>query len=184
MKILFLETDMFGVRSIRQHRILFLVIIGITAISLSVYLLILNHFDNPKSEWGYYPDESIFSASESVVIQNRTYSLDTYLWYDYMPPVESEHPPLYVAVEVMVGDNLTFPESLDATRVWLDNGNVIISRALPEEGYILQNSLRKVVHDGPESGIGPKIDVYIQLVYNYSDIYYVVNYNNSIHFTF
>ena len=154
------------------------IILGVCSIISLIFLTGNNH---QTSNWGNYPDESIFSASESIVIGNRSYSLDAHLGYDYMPPIDPiRGVNLIVSLYIIPDDDLDFPSNLNPIRVWLKWGGKILSRALPEESYFVSpNKLRKFVNDG-QQGLRGFLDVIVQLRYNDTELFYLVKYDVEV----
>lgn len=173
-----------------KHNIILIIFIFsflVIIFGVAIFLLIQNNNQDVNSQTKWVPSEedSITSASEFIVIENRTYSLGVYLWYDYMPSIDPDRDgiPLYINIEIIPQDSIDYPENLIPTRIWLMQEDMFISRILPEESDISNpNRLHKVVHNGPKD-LNGDIDVYIQLIYENSEIFYLVSFNNSIQYT-
>lgn len=128
-------------------------------------------------DWQLSSRDEIPSAAQSVVIGNRTFTLDILLIINYMPGAYGR---TSGTLRIIPEDELDFPEGLDVTRVWLESTTWIITRLLAREYNILPpNKLHKsldledidVIWNGEllNTRVG-----YVQLTYR-SSVYYLMD---------
>ena len=130
---------------------------------LSTVLLVYN-WPSPDSEWEYYIEPCIFTALEEVNVGNITYSLETYMWRDFMPISPPDGKPLIVIIWVHALGVDDFPLSTIIERLWLIDGSYITSTLHTEEYSVNGNTLEMVFRNGPKWGPGIFVDVIVKLI--------------------
>jgi len=141
--------------------VLVLVLIGFSV--LSTVLLVYDR-SSPDSEWEYYIEPCIFTASEEVNVGGITYSLETYMWRDFMPISPPDGRPLIVIIRVHALGVDDFPLSTIIERLWLIDGSNIISTLHTEEYSVNGNTLEMFFRNGPKWGPGIFVDVIVKLI--------------------
>ena len=145
----------------RKKAWLVLVLIGFLV--LSTFLLVFD-WPSPDSEWEYYIEPCIFTASEEVNVGGITYSLETYMYRDFMPISPPDGRPLIVIIRVHALGVNDFPLSTIIERLWLIDGSNIIS-TLPTEKYSVDgNTFRMAFLNGPKWGPDIFVDVIVKLI--------------------
>jgi hypothetical protein len=114
------------------------------------------------------PDgDAIISAPELVEIASREYTLETYLWRDFMPISPPDGKPLIAKVKVTAVDLEPFPEGLDADKLYVIYGEEVwvtdFSDELPPPG-VPDHQLDRIARDGPKWGPWVTVDVVVRLV--------------------
>ena len=114
------------------------------------------------------PDgDAIASAPELVETTSREYTLETYLWRDFMPICPPDGKPLIAKVKVTAVDLEPFPEGLDADKLYVIHGDDVwvtdFSDELPPPG-VPDHQLDRIARDGPKWGPGVTVDVVVRLV--------------------
>ena len=162
-----------------KRYVLFLILLGII-----VPITILGFIGLNDSDTSTVPDE-ILSASEEIVINGRFFNLETYIWRDFMPPSPPDGKPMIIIIRIIPNDSQAFPSDLDANRLWLINGEDIVSLTFTNETRIKPpNILEKVAREGPKWDVGIKIDIVIRLIQNGYRTYYLKAKDQIIHSTF
>jgi len=115
------------------------------------------------------PDlDDLTAAPEAIVIGSRAYTLETYLYRDFMPISPPDGRPLTSIIRVIAEDRKPFPANLDADRVWVIQGGDIWEAELPAATSpgdpARQHQLEKVAQNGPKWGPGIYVDVVVRVV--------------------
>ncbi len=119
----------------------------------------------------FSPDlDDLLTAAERIVIAGRTYTLETDLYRDFMPPSPPDGQPLTAIIRVTAEDRNPFPATLDADRVWVINGKEVWEESLlavssagdPER----RHQLEKIARGGPKWGPGIYVAVVVRVIEN------------------
>ena len=159
-----------------------LVLLAIGFSVLFTFLLVY-YWQSPDSEWEYNVEPGIYTASEEVAMGNLTYSLETYMWRDFMPISPPDGKPLIVIIKIIAIDTEEFPLTISIERLWLINGLAIKSTLATNEYKIYGNTLEMVFHNGPKWGPGISIDIVVKLKYMDFRSYYLKAFNQPIYRT-
>jgi hypothetical protein len=114
------------------------------------------------------PDlDDLTAAPEAIVVGGRAYTLETYLYRDFMPISPPDGRPLTTVIWVTAEDRKPFPAKLDADRIWVVNGGEIweakLSAGSSSGDPARQHQLEKVAQNGPKWGPGIYVDVVVRL---------------------
>jgi len=131
--------------------------------SVLTTVLLVYIWPSPDSGWEYYTEPCIFSALEEVNVNNITYSLETYMWRDFMPISPPDGKPLIVIIRIHALGVEDFPLSTKIERLWLIDELNIISTLPTEEYSVNGNTLEMVFRNGPKWGPGIFVDVIVKL---------------------
>ena len=105
-------------------------------------------------------------APASASVGGRTYTLETYLWRDFMPGPEMSAAgrPLLASVTVSSTDRSAIPVDLRVDGMWVVNGEEVW-RATPREEQSREDPTKVVVmaREGPLWGPGINVDVVVRL---------------------
>lgn len=115
------------------------------------------------SEWVYYIEPCIYTASEEVIVDGITYSLETYMWRDFMPISPPDGKPLIVIIRIHAEGVDDFPLSTIIKRLWLIDDSDLTSTLPTEEYSVNGNTLEMVFRNGPKWGPGILVDVVVKL---------------------
>lgn len=117
------------------------------------------------------PIFDLLSAPERVEINGRQFVLETYLWRDFMPISPPDGKPLIALTWVTAIDSAPFPSSLNATRLWVVNGEQVWEAKFSDEPRppTPPHQLEKIARNGPKWGPGLQVEVVVKLVYNNKD---------------
>ena len=124
------------------------------------------------------------SASKTVRIDDRMYTLEVYLWRDFMPGVEPNGTHLLVVLNIIAEGDIAFPANIDAEKMWVINGEEIWNATLENViSFTASNILRKRADGGPKWGPGIKVDVIVELFSSSGDKYYLLAKDQYINIT-
>jgi hypothetical protein len=116
-----------------------------------------------------YSRDELLTAPEQVEINGREYILEPLVYRDYQPFSGRDGPPLYAGIDVIAIDSLPIPSKLDASHIWIINGDEIwdtdlIDRYISyDREYIMQ---KKAEGSGPHWDTGIYVDVVIEMIYD------------------
>jgi len=135
---------------------------------ISLALFISNCVLNPKDSSTSI--DELLSAPEKVEIDGQHYTIETYLWRDFMPVSPPDGKPLIALIRVTEIDSQTIPETLDATKLWVINGDDLWETGFSDEQrpYTEPFQLEKVARDGPKWGPGIYVTVVVKIEYGNS----------------
>lgn len=122
--------------------------------------------DNPYSP--EYPTlEKLLSFPEQILINARLYTLETYLWRDFMPSCPPDGRPLIALIRVSAVDQLPFSSTLDADRLWIISGQEVWETEFSDEEIPpdpnREHQLEKIARDGPKWGPDIYVDVVVRI---------------------
>ena len=118
---------------------------------------------SPDSEWVYYIEPCIYTASEEVIVDGITYSLETYMWRDFMPISPPDGKPLIVIIWIHAEGVDDFPLSTKIKRLWLIDDSDLTSTLSTEEYSVNGNTMEMIFQNGPKWGPGILVDVVVKL---------------------
>ena len=112
--------------------------------------------------------DTLLSSPEQVEINSRRYTLETYLWRDFMPSTPPDGKPLIALIRVIAIDLLPFPSTLDANRLWVINGQEVWETEFSDEEIPTnpnrKHQLEKIARNGPKWGPGIYVDVVVRII--------------------
>jgi len=110
--------------------------------------------------------DELLSAPEKIVINEREYILETYMWRDFQPVSPPGGKPLIAIIRVTAVDSLSVPTEIDATRLWVIKEGKKWESAFTSEdrGYVPDHKLEKVARNGPKWGPGIHVDVVVRVI--------------------
>lgn len=110
--------------------------------------------------------EALLAAPLSVVVEGVTLRLEAFLWRDYMPISPPGGKPLMASIKLLVADAgaKSFPDGVDAERVWLVRGEEVWTGTfLVEERPDEPGMKEKIFRDGPLWEPGEEVDVIVEV---------------------
>ncbi len=139
----------------------------------------------------YKPSDSsilisiLLSSPDKIEINNREFTLETYLWRDFMPFSPPNGKPLIALIRVTATDLLEFPSSVDANRLWViyNDKEVWETDFSSEDVPNLKHQLAKIAREGPKWGPGIQVDVVVRIIDGENSIYLLKASNQSIYRT-
>lgn len=129
--------------------------------------------------------EELLLKPEQISIDGAMYSINAYLWRDFMPFCPPNGQPLICSVELIGDEAVKLPETIDLDRAWIINGDKVWEskfsnedRSIFEKGKIKKD---KVVREGPKWGPGINVDVVVRVIdKSNNEIYYLRASNQTI----
>jgi hypothetical protein len=113
------------------------------------------------------PLDELLEAPLQIDIDGRPYTLETYLWRDFMPPSEPNGSPLAAAVYITAIDGLPFPAEVDANRLWVVHGEKIWETGFSGESRPRDpghpHQLAKYASGGPKWDTGIQVEVIVRV---------------------
>lgn len=109
------------------------------------------------------------APTRSAPLAGFTYSLETYLWRDFMPGPDApaNGKPLIAVARVTVDDDTAaFPAGVTVDRMWVVNGSEVWETVPREEqprGSAKVETVEVVGREGPRWGPGITVDVVVRL---------------------
>ena len=142
------------VKPIKQHILL----------GLAIILLLAAGCTNPTES--SVPLETLLAAPAEIQIADHSYVLKTFLWRDFMPISPPNGNSLIAIVWITERDSLDIPSNIDATLLWVVNGNEFWETAFSDEDRPPTPSykLEKVARNGPKWGPHIYVDVIVRVV--------------------
>jgi len=105
------------------------------------------------------------SAPEKIVISGSEYTLETYLWRDFMPISPPDGKPLIAIVKVKSLGETAISSKIDATRLWVVKGKEIWETEFTnEQRSAAGDTLEKVGRNGPKWGPRITVDVVVKVI--------------------
>jgi hypothetical protein len=113
------------------------------------------------------PLTDLLTAPLAVEINGRQFKLETFLWRDFMPPSAPEGSLLAANAYITAVDGQPFPIDIDATRIWVVNGEEVweatfLGESRPRSPVHL-NQLEKRAAGGPRWTIGAQVEVVVRV---------------------
>jgi hypothetical protein len=114
------------------------------------------------------PLEKLREAPLVIEIQGRQYTLETYLWRDFMPGMNPGGSNLLAVIDITAVDKLPFPADIDSSRLWVLKGDEVWETGFaeeqrpPDQAHLYQ--LRKVARDGPKWDTGIQVEVVVKVI--------------------
>ncbi|MCE7739431.1 MAG: hypothetical protein KAU62_13225 [Candidatus Heimdallarchaeota archaeon] len=123
-------------------------------------------------------------ASERIIINNMSITVDAFLWRDFMPVVEEGGTGIYAAITIIATNVSIFPDYLDSDRMWVIywGAEIWIPEESPpteiwftklEDMGIEQNTLKKRASDGPKWDVGIVLHIVLELVRSNGEKYFL-----------
>jgi hypothetical protein len=117
----------------------------------------------------YSPDhpslKGLLAAPDEITMDGRRLTLETYLWHNLMPGFGPVERPLLALIRVTAVDQLPFPSTVDADRLWIIYQSAIWETELSETITEGPHQLSKMARDGPKWGPSVYVDVIVRIVY-------------------
>jgi hypothetical protein len=110
--------------------------------------------------------EELSSAPEQIEIKDRTYTLEVFLWRDYMPISPPDGKPLIASIRITANDSLNFPASVNADKIWvIKNSGEIWETAFTSEQPTPPHNyqLEKIAREGPKWEPNTHVDVVVRV---------------------
>ncbi len=113
------------------------------------------------------PLDTLLAAPESIDLGGRTLVLETYLWRDFMPPMNAGGSDLMAVVFITAADLQPFPEDIDADKLWLINGGEVWETKFGGENRPRDEAhphqLEKYVSGGPSWPTGIEVEAVVRI---------------------
>jgi hypothetical protein len=113
------------------------------------------------------PLNDLLAAPLTVEINGRQFTLETALWRNFMPVVSHLETRLVALVFITAVDGQPFPDDIDATRLWVINGDKVwettfVREARPRSPTQL-DQLEKGADKGPMWDVGTQVEVVVRV---------------------
>lgn len=107
------------------------------------------------------------SAPQNIIIDNKTYVLEPYLWRDLMPVVNpKEKKGLLISIKFKTQDGTPVNEKIKASLAWVIKGTEIWETPIASTETKGQSFIEFYAKNGPEWKPEEKVDVIIELDVN------------------
>lgn len=133
------------------------------------------------------PRQRLLEAPLQIEIDGRQYTLETYLWRDFMPPVNPVGSDLMAVVDITAVDKLPFPADIDSTKIYVVNGEEVWETGFaeelrpPDQAHLYQ--LREVARGGPKWDPGIQVEVVVRVIAGSGEAYLLRASKQTIHRT-
>jgi hypothetical protein len=109
--------------------------------------------------------EDLQAAPEAIEVNGSEYTLETYLWRDFMPASPPDGKPLIALIRIKAPGETAISSRIDATRLWVIKGKEIWETEFTnEERPAAGDILEKAGRDGPKWGPGVTVDVVVRVI--------------------
>ncbi len=126
--------------------------------------------------------DELRASPERIGIDGNNLILETYLWRDFMPPVEKDGRPLICINKLTEADSLPIATGISLRKQYVIKGNQIWAARHTEVRDHADHVLEGVVRDGPKWG--PDIDVDVVCEFEFrGNIYRIIARSQPIHTT-
>lgn len=113
------------------------------------------------------PLDDLLAAPLVVEINGRQFTLETFIWRDFMPGSNSGGSSLMAAVYLTAVDGQPFPDEIDSNRIWVINGENVWEATFQGEsrprGFTHLYQLEKVAYGGPRWDVGAQVEVVVRV---------------------
>jgi len=101
------------------------------------------------------------SAPEMLDLARQDYSLEAYLWRDFIPIAPSDGHPLVAVARLASLDQEPIPGDVELVYLWVINGNRVWSTAFSDGVETPDNVIERYAYNGPKWGPGISVDVVV-----------------------
>jgi hypothetical protein len=113
------------------------------------------------------PLNNLLAAPLAIEFGGRQYSLETFLYRDFMPGPDRGGSLLIAIVYLTAVDGQAFPDDVDCSRIWVVNGEEVWETTFQDEMRPRSpshlNQLEKVARNGPVWDIGTRVEVIVSV---------------------
>ena len=110
--------------------------------------------------------EELTNASEQIEIKGQEYTLEVFLWRDYMPISPPHGKPLIASIRITANDSQNFPNNVNADKLWVikNSGEIWETAFTYEQPTPLHNyQLEKIAREGPKWEPNTQVDVVVRV---------------------
>ncbi|MBE3126143.1 MAG: hypothetical protein IMZ57_10870, partial [Acidobacteria bacterium] len=113
------------------------------------------------------PLNDLLTAPLAVEINGRQFTLETFIWRDFMPGDNSGGSLLIAAAYLTAVDGQPFPAEIDGNRIWVVNGEEVwettfTGEVRPRDSVRLYQ-LQKTAYGGPRWDVGAQVEVVVRV---------------------
>lgn len=121
-------------------------------------------------------------ASDTLIISDRSYILEAFLWRDFMPGDNDDHS--LISVNHLVAlDSLSMPSFLDLTKQYvITHDSIWIADYTEQRDSLYSYKLSRVSREGPEWGINKSVSVVAEVTNTTIDSIYYIKIENVVIF--
>lgn len=113
------------------------------------------------------PLDKLLSAPLSIEIAGRQFTLETFVYRDFMPGGNGGGSALIAGVNLTAVDGQPFPNEVDGTHIWVINGNSVWEADFTDESRPRDQAhlyqLTKVARGGPYWDVGTEVEVIVRV---------------------
>lgn len=132
-----------------------------------ISLLLVGCLDHGISFPPDIPVQKLLSTPDTIVVENRSMALSTYMWRDFQP-MSSENGQFLIAIVFVTAiDTIQIPSNISADAVWIVHNNQVWKSWLSNKDApapeFKPNRIVKVARDGPKWGPDVYVDVIVRV---------------------
>jgi hypothetical protein len=113
------------------------------------------------------PLEDLLAAPLEIAITGRQFTLESFVYRDFMPGDNAGGSALIAVVNLTAADLQPFPADIDGTRIWVVNGERVWETDFSDESrprdQARLHQLQKVARDGPKWNVGTQVEVIVRV---------------------
>ena len=142
---------------------------------LSIALLVVGCSDSQNPSQTSQPDfDSLTKAPTNLQIDSLNFSLEVYLWRDYMPIAPEDGKPMSAVINLRCIDSMLIPQNIDIDKLWvLDSVNIWETEVVDNFTVDSLYEISKRAGNGPKWETGRYLDAVIRIVENDSVYHYL-----------
>lgn len=134
-------------------------------VGIATYFIFFQRVPSTTPLKSKYSLQDLQAAPEKVEINGSEYTLETYLWRDFMPISPPDGKPLSAVIRIKDPGGTAISSKIDATRLWVVKGKEIWETEFTNEKRSgLGDTLEKIGRAGPKWGPGINVDVVVKVV--------------------
>lgn len=128
--------------------------------ALLIMLVSCEGIDDPMKTDKGLKDELYSKAKSIITIGSHEYSLEAYLWRDFMPISPPDGRPLIALNWIVSNDSTPVPASIGMVNQYVINNDYVwVAEYESTNGSIPDYKMEKISRNGPKWGPGIKVDV-------------------------
>ncbi len=107
------------------------------------------------------------SAPDEILIESKSYTLEAYIWRDFMPSTDSTlNRGLMASVKIKTADGSEIPVSLNVLMLWILNKNNVWETKPVRTNLLSPDIFEVFISGGPAWDKGIKTDVVVEIKLN------------------
>jgi hypothetical protein len=107
------------------------------------------------------------SAPNEIIIESKSYSLEAYIWRDFIPSTDSTlNRGLMAVIKIKTVDSSEIPVSLNVSLLWILNKNNVWETKPVRTNLLSPDIFEVFISGGPAWDKGIKTDVVVEIKHN------------------